>query len=42
MTRAYGDRVGVRYMTNMLKLFYLPIIPFYKSVLPTIVCSLPY
>merc|ERR1719315_357502 len=30
-------------MTNMLKVFYLPIIPFYnKSVLPTIICSLPY
>ena len=42
VTCAYGDRLGVRYMTNMLKLFYLPIIPFYKSVLPTIVCSLPY
>ena len=42
VTHAYGDRVGVRYMTNMLKVFYLPIIPSYKSVLPTIVCSLPY
>jgi len=43
VTHAYGDRVGVRYMTNMLKVFYLPILPFYnKSVLPTIVCSLPY
>ena len=43
VTHAYGDRVGVRYMTNMLKVFYLPIMPFYnKSVLPTIVCSLPY
>ena len=43
MTHAYGDRVGIRFMTNMLKVFYLPIIPFYnKSVLPTIICSLPY
>jgi len=43
ITHAYGDRVGVRFMTNMLKVFYLPILPFYnKSVLPTIVCSLPY
>jgi len=43
VTHAYGDRVGIRYMTNMLKVFYLPIMPFYnKSVLPTIICSLPY
>jgi len=43
VTHAYGDRVGIRFMTNMLKVFYLPIIPFYnKSVLPTIICSLPY
>jgi len=43
ITHAYGDRVGIRYMTNKLKVFYLPIVPFYnKSVLPTIVCSLPY
>ena len=42
VTHNYGDRVGVRYMTNMLKVYYLPIIPFYnKSVLPTIICSLP-
>ena len=43
ITHAYGDRVGVRYMTNMLKVYYLPILPFYnQSVLPTIFCSLPY
>jgi len=43
VTHAYGDRVGVRYMTNMLKVYYLPIVPFYnQSVLPTIFCSLPY
>jgi len=43
ITHAYGDRVGIRYMTNMLKVYYLPILPFYnKSVLPTIIGSLPY
>ena len=43
MTHSYGDRVGVRYLTNFLKVFYLPIVPFYnKSVLPTVICSLPY
>ena len=43
VTHSYGDRVGIRYLTNFLKVFYLPIIPFYnKSVLPTIICSLPY
>ena len=42
VTHSYGDRVGVRYLTNFLKVFYLPIVPFYnKAVLPTIVCSLP-
>jgi len=43
VTHFYGDRRGVRWMTNFLKVYYLPILPFYnKSVLPTIVCSLPY
>jgi len=43
VTHSYGDRVGIRYMTGMLKVYYLPIIPFYnKSILPTIFCSLPY
>ena len=43
VTHSYGDRVGIRYLTNFLKVFYLPIVPFYnKSVLPTIICSLPY
>ena len=42
ITHAYGDRVGVRYLTNYLKVFYLPILPFYNSaILPTIICSLP-
>ena len=43
VTHSYDDRVGIRYMTNMMKVYYLPIIPFYnKSILPTIFCSLPY
>ena len=37
ITHAYGGRSGIRYMTNMLKVYYLPIVPFYnKSILPTI------
>jgi len=43
VTHSYGHRVGIRWMTNNLKIYYLPIVPFYNnSVLPTIVCSLPY
>jgi len=42
VTHSYGGRTGVRYMANRLKVYYLPILPFYnKSVLPTIVGSLP-
>ncbi|PSN41939.1 N-acetylglucosaminyl-phosphatidylinositol biosynthetic protein [Blattella germanica] len=42
MTHSYGDRVGVRYMTNGLKVFYLPVKVFYNQcVLPTMICSLP-
>lgn len=42
MTHSYGDRIGVRYMTNGLKVFYLPIRVFYNQcVLPTMLCSLP-
>ena len=42
VTHAYGDRTGLRYMANGLKVYYLPIIPFYQnSILPTIVGSLP-
>jgi phosphatidylinositol glycan class A protein len=43
VTHAYGNRTGVRFMANMLKVYYLPIVPFYnKAILPTIVGSLPY
>ncbi|KAG8230339.1 hypothetical protein J437_LFUL000610 [Ladona fulva] len=42
LTHSYGDRVGVRYMTNGLKVYYLPIKVFYNQcVLPTMVASLP-
>ncbi|KAB7505084.1 Phosphatidylinositol N-acetylglucosaminyltransferase subunit A [Armadillidium nasatum] len=42
LTHSYGDRVGVRYLTNGLKVYYLPIQPFYnQSVLPTFITSLP-
>lgn len=42
MTHSYGNRIGVRYMTNGLKVYYLPIKVFYNQcVLPTMVCSIP-
>ncbi|XP_015586470.1 N-acetylglucosaminyl-phosphatidylinositol biosynthetic protein isoform X1 [Cephus cinctus] len=42
LTHSYDDRVGVRYMTNGLKVYYLPIKVFYNQcILPTMVCSIP-
>ena len=42
ITHAYGDRSGVRYLTNGLKVFYLPVHPFYNQcVLPTVFTLLP-
>lgn len=42
LTHSYGDRVGIRYMTSGLKVYYLPIQTFYNQcVLPTMICSLP-
>lgn len=42
MTHSYDDRVGVRYMTNGLKVYYLPIRVFYNQcVLPSVICNLP-
>ncbi|XP_015586477.1 N-acetylglucosaminyl-phosphatidylinositol biosynthetic protein isoform X2 [Cephus cinctus] len=35
LTHSYDDRVGVRYMTNGLKVFYN------QCILPTMVCSIP-
>lgn len=41
LTHAYGDRVGVRYMTAGLKVYYLPIKVFYnQSILPTMICNI--
>ncbi|XP_020285166.1 N-acetylglucosaminyl-phosphatidylinositol biosynthetic protein isoform X3 [Pseudomyrmex gracilis] len=42
LTHSYGDRVGIRYMTNGLKVYYIPVKVFYNQcVLPTMICSLP-
>ncbi|KAF6197968.1 hypothetical protein GE061_007713 [Apolygus lucorum] len=42
ITHSYGRIVGVRYLTNGLKVFYLPIKPFYnQAILPTMIGSLP-
>lgn len=42
VTHSYSNRVGVRYMTNGLKIYYLPIKVFYNQcVLPTMICNLP-
>ncbi|XP_076256023.1 phosphatidylinositol glycan anchor biosynthesis class A isoform X2 [Rhynchophorus ferrugineus] len=40
MTHSYGDRVGIRYMTRGLKVYYLPIKVFYNQcVLPTMISN---
>ncbi|XP_038073159.1 phosphatidylinositol N-acetylglucosaminyltransferase subunit A-like [Patiria miniata] len=37
VTHSYGDRVGVRYMTNNLKVYYVPFVVFYNGcVFPTV------
>ncbi|XP_058836755.1 phosphatidylinositol N-acetylglucosaminyltransferase subunit A [Topomyia yanbarensis] len=42
VTHSYGDRKGVRYMTNGLKVYYIPIKVFYNQViLPTMICNVP-
>ncbi|KMT18083.1 hypothetical protein BVRB_2g032740 [Beta vulgaris subsp. vulgaris] len=42
LTHAYGNRSGVRYMTNGLKVYYVPWKPlFMQSVLPTFSGTLP-
>lgn len=42
VTHAYGDRQGVRYMTNGLKVYYLPLGVFYDQVIfPTLYAFLP-
>ncbi|GAB0098976.1 phosphatidylinositol N-acetylglucosaminyltransferase subunit A [Sergentomyia squamirostris] len=42
VTHSYGDRSGIRYMTNGLKVYYLPIKTFYNQcILPTMICNIP-
>lgn len=42
VTHSYGNRSGIRYMTEGLKVFYLPIKVFYNQcILPTMICNIP-
>ncbi|XP_065829812.1 phosphatidylinositol N-acetylglucosaminyltransferase subunit A-like isoform X2 [Oscarella lobularis] len=42
VTHAYGDRIGIRYLSNFLKVYYLPVTTFYnQNTLPTVVTTLP-
>lgn len=42
LTHCYGECKGVRYLTNGLKIYYLPIKVFYsQSILPTMICNAP-
>lgn len=42
ITHSYGDRKGIRFMTNGLKVYYLPIKVFYNQcILPTMICNIP-
>ncbi|XP_058465005.1 phosphatidylinositol N-acetylglucosaminyltransferase subunit A isoform X2 [Malaya genurostris] len=42
VTHSYNDRKGIRYMTNGLKVYYIPIKVFYNQViLPTMICNIP-
>lgn len=42
VTHAYGQRSGVRYLTNGLKAYYLPLKPMYNQcLLPTVFTTLP-
>lgn len=42
VTHSYGERKGVRYLTNNLKVYYLPFEVFYnKCILPTIYSTFP-
>lgn len=42
ITHNYENRVGVRYMTNGLKVYYLPIRVFYNQcILPSMICNIP-
>lgn len=42
LTHAYGNRSGVRYMTGGLKVYYIPLRPFFnQSTFPTLYGTLP-
>lgn len=42
VTHAYGSRTGVRYLSNGLKVYYLPMQPVYNQcILPTVFTTLP-
>ncbi|XP_065898364.1 phosphatidylinositol N-acetylglucosaminyltransferase subunit A-like [Dysidea avara] len=42
ITHAYGNRIGVRYLTSMLKVYYLPVHVFFKQcTVPTMFTTLP-
>lgn len=42
ITHSYNQRQGVRYMTQGLKVYYLPIKTFYNQcILPTMFCNIP-
>jgi phosphatidylinositol glycan class A protein len=42
ITHAYGDRQGVRYLTNGLKVYYIPSLVFYRqSTCPTVFSAFP-
>nr|XP_022342602.1 phosphatidylinositol N-acetylglucosaminyltransferase subunit A-like isoform X1 [Crassostrea virginica] len=42
VTHAYGNKKGVRYLSNGLKAYYLPFLPFYNQcILPTIFTTFP-
>ncbi|KAF5282726.1 hypothetical protein FQR65_LT02723 [Abscondita terminalis] len=42
VTHSYGKRIGIRYMTNGLKVYYLPIkVVYNQCVLPTLLCNIP-
>lgn len=42
ITHSYDDRQGIRYMTNGLKVYYLPIKTIYNQcILPTMACNIP-
>ncbi|KAL0884251.1 hypothetical protein ABMA27_016241 [Loxostege sticticalis] len=42
VTHSYGKRVGIRYLTAGLKVYYLPITVMYNQcALPTMICNIP-